>query len=292
MVECNGEWNGECNQMIKLITISLCKRTDAFRMNLCDLWEKAETPSEGRGVQKNRPGPERGQSPVAAQGYERCHDGSRQFLDDVGVILPKRVDSEQHRKPHPPKPATKRKIEDELSESEEPCASGSKSTKQKLKELGYPLLHEDNAVIQALKRYTKDVGDGLLASITPIRRMLGYVQFMAEDKSGSGWQLLLDTERMTEYNHLLRGTGASPSTAKNYCDKILTVMKLAESYFFDQPGMPTDPNDHKAYMGNLKKSMIRMRKFRDSRKLERERDLADKRAQLGECLPDVSVWEE
>lgn len=81
----------------------------------------------------------------------------------------------------------------------------------------------------------------MLASLTPIRRMLGYIHYMTESKDSFGWQLLVDTNRMTEYVQLLKGTGVSPSTAKNYCDKIITVMKLAESYFFDQPGMPEDP---------------------------------------------------
>lgn len=45
-------------------------------------------------------------------------------------------------------------------------------------------------------------------------------------------------------------------------------------------------------MGNLKRAIIRMKKYRDHRKVERERDLAEKNAQLGENLPDVGVWEE
>ena len=35
-----------------------------------------------------------------------------------------------------------------------------------------------------------------------------------------------------------------------------------------------------------------MREFRDRKKIERERDLADKRDNLDEALSDVSVWEE
>lgn len=45
-------------------------------------------------------------------------------------------------------------------------------------------------------------------------------------------------------------------------------------------------------MGNLKKAIFRMRQFRDRRKEEREKDLADKRDALGQCLPDISLWEE
>lgn len=35
-----------------------------------------------------------------------------------------------------------------------------------------------------------------------------------------------------------------------------------------------------------------MKSFRDQKTVEREKDLAEKRAKLGESLPDVGVWEE
>lgn len=82
----------------------------------------------------------------------------------------------------------------------------------------------------------------MLAAITPIRRILGFVQFMTPDEDQHGWRMLLDTDRMMEYIRLLRASGASPSTAKNYCDKILLLQKLAETYFFDHQGMPDDPH--------------------------------------------------
>lgn len=111
--------------------------------------------------------------------------------------------------------------------------------------MGYPLLDEATTIIQALKQYSLEVEKGckesLMVSITPIRRILGYVQYMAANKDEHGWQMLLDTERMTEYIQLLKESGASPSTCKNYCDKIITVMKLAETYFFDHLGTPKDP---------------------------------------------------
>lgn len=134
-----------------------------------------------------------------------------------------------------------------LFEKDQDGGATPKSTRKRLMELGYPLIDEASEVIQAIKSYSKDVGEGFhnssLVSLTQIRRILGYIQFITEAKDNYGWQLLLETDKMIEYVHLLKGTGASPSTAKNYCDRILTLMKLTESYFFDRPGMPQNPEE-------------------------------------------------
>lgn len=126
------------------------------------------------------------------------------------------------------------------------AASTPKSTRRRLKELGYPLLDEEKPIIKALKTYSQEAErnnrESITSSLTAIRRVLGYVDFMAKHKDDHGWLLLLETEKIAEYIRLLKGSGhASPSTAKNYCDKIMTVLKLTESCFFDQPGIPTDP---------------------------------------------------
>lgn len=124
--------------------------------------------------------------------------------------------------------------------------STSKSTRQKLKELGYPLLDENKTIIKAVKQYSLEAEnkDSLIASLCSVRRVLGYVEFMTETKDDHGWVLLLKTERIKEYIQLAKkSAGASPSTVKNYCDRIVVLLRLAETHFFDQPGIPQDPHE-------------------------------------------------
>lgn len=125
-------------------------------------------------------------------------------------------------------------------------AATSKSTRQKLKELGYPLLDENKTVMKAVKQYSLEAEnkESLIASLCSVRRVLGYVEFMTGNKDDHGWQLLLQTERMKEYIQLAKkSAGASPSTVKNYCDRLVVLLRLAETHFFDQPGIPQDPHE-------------------------------------------------
>lgn len=67
---------------------------------------------------------------------------------------------------------------------------------------------------------------------------------MTGEKDEHGWRLLLETQHMKEYVAIVgRIGGATASTAKNYVDKIIIVMKMAEQQFFDEPGMPKDPHE-------------------------------------------------
>lgn len=103
-------------------------------------------------------------------------------------------------------------------------------------------------IIQALKQYSQEGVNGqrenIMLSMCCLRRILGYVHYMTDFKDQHGWQLLLQTEHIKDYIHLVRNSaGASPSTAKNYSDRMVTLLKLTDTHFFDKPGIPQDPEE-------------------------------------------------
>ena len=115
-----------------------------------------------------------------------------------------------------------------------------------MKELGYPLLDENKTILKAIKQYSleEENRESITTSLCSVKRILGYVEYMTDHKDDHGWQLLLETERIKEYIQLTKkSAGASPSTVKNYCDRIVVLLRLAETQFFDQPGIPQDPQE-------------------------------------------------
>lgn len=79
-------------------------------------------------------------------------------------------------------------------------------------------------------------------SVCQIRRTLGYVEFVAGKQDQHGWKLLLESQHIKDYVQIVTKVGgATASTAKNYVDKMLLLMKVTLDSFFDEAGMPTEP---------------------------------------------------
>lgn len=100
-------------------------------------------------------------------------------------------------------------------------------------------------IIQALQQNSQEGVNGqretAMQSMCCVRRILGYVHYMTDVKDR---QLLLQTEHIKECIHLVRNSaGSSPSTAKNYSDRMATLLKLTDTHFFDKPGVPQDPEE-------------------------------------------------
>ncbi|KAJ1519150.1 hypothetical protein ONE63_011244 [Megalurothrips usitatus] len=191
------------------------------------------------------------------------------FLDDVGVKYPRETEE--------PAPATERQGRSEDADHTEGVVTapttGEKSAKKKMQELGYSLLDAETTIIKALKEYgcagDRNRKDLIQNAILPVRRLLGYVEYISGETDAHGWGLLLKTENMKEYIRIMRDNGgASASTAKNYVDKILNVFKLTDEVFFDRQGIPAEPV------------------------AEKLKDLALKRTAMADAMPDIASWEE